>query len=781
MVKVLPTDRATTTRLLTVVATLYLLFVLYGCWVPLHFRYRSLSDAWQTFAALPFLDQSIESATDWATNFLLLIPLSFLWAQRFEPERGGYAALTNRLIILALSIALAFSLEFSQLYFPARTVSQKDILALSLGAFVGVLAQYRWGSMFENWLSMLWQKESHQARVIRLLHVYLLALFVFSVLPLDLTLSLVEIYHKWREGRVFLLPFTGLKGSAFENTYETITDILIWVPVGLFWALERKSSLLKIAAIGWLTAGIIELAQLFVYSRVTDITDIMLGGVGSALGGLLAIQVRQTQFGLKDVPARFWYFLWSLWALMVFAVFWFPFDFRSTGVSVNEAWQAITRLPFLTLYQQSEFRAINEILRKIGFFLPGGILLGLGVAARSTEMSRGATRHAGQPAFFLLVLTAVAIEAGQLFLPGKFADLTDVILEAGGGLLGLIIVRWVLGSQHDALNPQRPPANHDVTSTTATGKTMYGNHTQGTRLRLHLLTFGLLTLGVFVVTRLPFVPYNVRELNSPGIAGLFSTFGLSVLIYWVANGHFLFLHWAGRTRLLALPVWLIIHALLAWIIIRISIPMESIYDIVGSPVLDWPWEWELIGRYLALHVAIALQLVGAILVIQLLTGRGTIAGLIAWVMFSVLLAWPLHKIVVEWAATDNLTELMSGGGNLTSSTLLAIGFFSFFLTSGANAAIVAFGNRRGGVILTAVVIAVSSTIVATAAFWFGTEQMIVKYGKIFSAWQFLLSTDRQNYAYGASLVARYVLVYAALVIPLGLLQAWSLRSMANER
>lgn len=223
-------DRRASARLLTVVAALYLLFAFYGSWVPLHFVHLPLGEAIREFAALPFMNQRIDSATDWATNLLLLIPLSFLWAQRFVGDQRGLAAASKRLVLLALGVVVACALEFSQLYFPSRTVSQKDMLALSLGVLVGSMAQYRWGVAVEHWLSMLWQRESRKARVVRLLHVYLLVLFVFNMLPLDLTLSVVEIYHKWREGRVLLMPFSGLKGELFTDVYSVVTDLLIWIP-----------------------------------------------------------------------------------------------------------------------------------------------------------------------------------------------------------------------------------------------------------------------------------------------------------------------------------------------------------------------------------------------------------------------------------------------------------------------------------------------------------------------------------------------------------------------
>ena len=114
------------------------------------------------------------------------------------------------------------------------------------------------------------------------------------MLPLDLTISPIELYHKWAGGRVVLLPFGGLKGSFSERLYETLTDLLIWVPVGFLWSLERKHQIARVAILGMLAASVIEFAQLFVYSRVTDVTDILLAGVGAAMGALAARQSQRT-------------------------------------------------------------------------------------------------------------------------------------------------------------------------------------------------------------------------------------------------------------------------------------------------------------------------------------------------------------------------------------------------------------------------------------------------------------------------------------------------------
>lgn len=436
--------REATTRLLGGVATLYLVFIFYGSWVPLHFVPLRFGEALQTFAALPFSEQAIESATDWATNFLLLIPLVFLWAQIFLPEQHGLSKLIYRLLIIGMGVAVAFSLEFSQLYFPPRTVSQKDILALSTGAIFGGFAQQQWGDSVELWLSTLWQSARGQTRLIQLLHVYLLVFFVFGVFPLDLTISLVEIYHKWGEGRVVLVPFSGLKGGAVDNIYETATDLLVWVPVGLLLALDRKLSLISVAGIAWFVAGIIEVAQLFVYSRVTDVTDVLLAGFGAAIGAWLAGKGSVTIRIFSAIGAVQIFSIWTVWAILVCCVFWYPFNFQTEGVNIENAWFALTRTPFLILFEGSELNAINEILRKIAFFIPGGVIWCFGIAAFRKKYIN---KNRYIPIFvFAHVFVALVVETGQLFIPGKFADVTDVLLETAGAQIGLLASTWVLSA-----------------------------------------------------------------------------------------------------------------------------------------------------------------------------------------------------------------------------------------------------------------------------------------------------------------------------------------------
>ena len=102
---------------------------------------------------------------------------------------------------------MSVGIEFTQLFFPQRTVSQNDILAETLGGLIGVLVWWGTGRRFVDWLQSWQHTHSRAALAERLAWVYLAGVLVYNVLPLDLTISLVEVFHKWREGKVNLIPF----------------------------------------------------------------------------------------------------------------------------------------------------------------------------------------------------------------------------------------------------------------------------------------------------------------------------------------------------------------------------------------------------------------------------------------------------------------------------------------------------------------------------------------------------------------------------------------------
>lgn len=731
----------------------YLFFVVYGSWVPLSFSFMPLGEAFQRFLALPFSDQAIDSATDWATNAILLIPFTFLLGHLIKlglPDRGG---LLSVFLASAAGIVLAFFLEFTQIYFPQRTVSQKDLLALSLGGVIGATAQLRWGEPLGQWLDTLWRTEQGRSGLVKFLHLYLLVVLFFSTLPLDLTVSVVELYHKWGEGRLILVPFSGLKGGVAEILYELGTDLLIWIPVGLLLAMEQRSSPTRTAIHVGALAMAIEFAQLFIYSRVTDITDPLLAALGGGLGGYLASREEKLLKFVSSFSSVIWYSAWLAWAVAMIVVFWFPFDFYFGHGIAHNMWGMLTRMPFLSLYQGTEFRAINEIIRKIALFVPGGLILGMAASKLKAQ------KHGG---WLLMLMLASIIEIGQLFLPGKVADTTDILLFTFGGWVGLRLARafgTVDWQSMKSTNPVEVRADNRgiVSSNEGTISSLVSSLVSIKHSQFVALAF--ISIGLLILIKLPGIPYNIKELVAPGVSGLLSIFGISVTLLWVINGHFPAIRKfePASRALYFLPLWLIVHAMVTWVLLRLSVPIESIHDIVGSPVLGWVWELELIGRFLVLHSTIDLSMLGAIFVTASLSRTGKKGLLAIWCLWLLLLAWPLHVVIVSHAATDNLTELMREGGEFPYAMLLWAGLFLISLSATLLACLLA----RKKHILSMLALIIAATIGSVACLWYGSEPMILKYGKVFSAWQFLLSPDRNNYLSGSQMWFRSAAVFAA--------------------
>jgi glycopeptide antibiotics resistance protein len=742
----------------------YLLFVIYGSLVPLDFRPRPLAEAFTTFVEIPFLELGIGSRADWVANLLLFIPLAFLTTQLAAGLRNPAARLFTYVLIVAGAVVLAIGIEFTQLFFPPRTVSQNDILAEGLGGLVGTLLGITLGPRFRFWLDAMWRSETNRDRSTQLLHAYLVLLLLFNILPLDLTISPVELFHKWRDGKIVLIPFAKSTATLSELFYEILTDIAIWIPVGILWAkFPRPLTTIQIAARGFLAASTIEALQLFVYSRMTDVTDILMGTIGVALGGLLT-QRNQAPTSATGISTTWlWLAAWAAWLCAILAIFWFPFNFTRQSLTWQLVVEAFTRTPFSTYYYTSEYHAINEALRKLGFFFPAGFLVGTAFRHRDKNPQGGLILWTA-----ILASLAALVEAGQLLLPGKVADLTDLLLETCGGILGLLSARWIFSKRYtphpsimDSPPPVSPPVATPSHSSTPTS---------------HVLAILALAATGFVLARLPGVPYNVRELLPAGFAGIIAAIGLAAVIYLAANSPFLLLETQSRRRLILFPIILTVQGILVWTALRLSVPLESIHDIVGTPILGWPWEWELLLRFIALHQVIAMQLVGAVLITATLYRPAHLVGLVYWIVTVLLLAWPLHLVVVEWAATDNLTELMRDGGSFLSSSLLATGLLLVFLSGTALGTVLAVPSRRRQLLI----VALMAVPLASICFLAGLEPILVKYGKVFSAMQFLLSPDREHYLPQSNLQIHYALAHSLIVATIAILQLRLWRTIILE-
>jgi len=241
-------------------------------------------------------------------------------------------------------------------------------------------------------------------------------------------------------------------------------DVILFVPIGAWLATaftptnHRIRSLAVCAILGLALATAIELAQVLVYSRFADTTDIVTAATGAAAGGWLMRRWYAEDLAQRPVePGRFrdmgiaaaWLSAAVLYAAGLIALFWSPFEFVWDLDFAKQRWQEFFRTPFAALYLGSEFHATEEVLRKVLFFAPLGVLFALAAAQFADWRLRRAVLMV---LFAASVALAMGIEVGQLFLPARLPDFTDVLLCAIGAALGMGIGSRILKGRAQTWN-----------------------------------------------------------------------------------------------------------------------------------------------------------------------------------------------------------------------------------------------------------------------------------------------------------------------------------------
>ncbi|WP_239017384.1 VanZ family protein [Seongchinamella sediminis] len=761
-------------RWLYLPACLYLVFVVYGSLVPLNFTPLPLAEAIDRFRQIRFLNLGIGSRADWVANGLLMIPLAFLVCGSMWGKSRG-AKLVAALVALIFCATLGIFIEFVQIFFPPRTVSQNDVFAQTLGSVIGVLLWWRTGSLYLSYIERFSAASGTRSVAEKALWGYLALVYGYSLLPLDLTISPVEVYHKWEEGKVVLIPFSALPDAPIEFIYELLTDIVVWVPVSLLLVLSARKTVA--GAILWTVAvaALLECLQLFVFSRVTDITDIFTALLGAVAGAVIARRFSQgSDTPAMPAPGAQWQkvalgaLLFSVWAAILMLVFWYPYDFNFDGSFLRQRVGRFAEVPFRSYYMGTEFRAITELIRRIFFFMPLGAILFL---ARPAQLPHFLSRAYTACAVLAMLCVAVVIELGQTAIAEKFPSNTDVVLQFIGGALGFFGAGFV---QSRVLNksvtaPQTEPASIEPPAPLSTQSVVVWNLATA----LFLLFTLLVASGVAsALLGSQAIPYNIRELVA-GDYRWIRVLGLIFTAYWVFGLPMTVLlprlrHLKPGNINFPGPVvgFITVHSLVTWVLVWLVFPLESIHDIVGAPVWESFRFIELTLRFLGLFLFISTLtwLASALVLSQVYAVRLRKAVLITTLIAALLLA---YFVVIRWAGTDNIIELLPGRGR-SWAVLFVPAYLMLLVYCGLSLSFVRyFGSRKRWMHL------LLPLVSAPLGYWLlnqGLEQFILKYGKVFSAMQFLLSANRDNYLEPGQLFMRFCVAHYALIFAISLLQ-----------
>ena len=253
------------------------------------------------------------------------------------------------------------------------------------------------------------------------------------------------------------MPLTGGRVAAVQAMLGTG---LLAVPIGALAALgwphvRRRASFAEGALAGAAAIAAMEVCQLFVFSRTASVDDVIGGVIGAVAGARIAARIAGAGETRPASGIRLWPLAaLAIWLVVILVRHWSPFNFVVTGHMFRQRAPALFEVPFRSYYWANPFDALGEALTKILLGVPVGLLLTLFLPAPRSMTGR-------VMAFTAILLAGVAIfgvvEMGQVFLPSRYPDGTDVLLGTLGTCCGALGTRLVLSGTEVAGSTSAPP------------------------------------------------------------------------------------------------------------------------------------------------------------------------------------------------------------------------------------------------------------------------------------------------------------------------------------
>lgn len=416
-------------HVLTVACILFALLVLYGSCMPWDLSSDQHLAARNYARAKAFwpMGQLQPSRMDLLSNVLLYIPLGLLIAMRASLAED-HTPMTDLLLAVLAGAMLSLAVETLQLMSPTRVAGVHDLLMNTLGATIGgtigaAKGRALWASAVRQ---LRWWWGEHPLRLAgAALAVLLAADALYPFLPT------LDVSTVWRSLKA-VTPNLG-ESLAAKPTVEWVVQGLLWTVavMVLIPAISTPGRVRRAEAVAgaFLFMLALESAKLFIEGRTPSLAGVMvsLAGIaaGAALQAMLAGRISPT--GQRS---------WACIALVLYLAYlaWRPFDFTLDRAALQNSLPRGAQ--WLPLYHYATRGRPADVF----LFARTILLAGAWVTIRQVNAASPIRRHLLRGALAGLGL-GVVLEAGQVFLPGRYPTTTDLLCCLAGGILG----GWLAG------------------------------------------------------------------------------------------------------------------------------------------------------------------------------------------------------------------------------------------------------------------------------------------------------------------------------------------------
>jgi len=429
-------------------ALAFIAFAVYGSLIPFDLRPVPLDSAWAQFrSVILMLPSGRVSRSDLLANLLLFVPVGFTLSGALLIDRKRWWAIVPAaFVVVAVSVVVSSAAEFLQLFTSGRVPSGRDIAAQTIGCVIGMLAWAVSGQSLTMWLRATLAAAPGD-RLSRVVAAYAAAWLFVNLAPFDITVDLGDLADGIRSGRITLVPFGGAEQPLARRMWDALAETLSAVPLGLTGLIASNTGRSRFRPpayiLGAAMVALTEVAQIFIQSHAADSADAAFGFFGVAVGvwlgrGLVPrLRSEKTVGRPRAMPLRA-LSLMLAWCVVLCVYHWLPYDFTIDSEAIKSKVARISLLPFASYATGSYLNAFNDLLTKLALAAP----LGLSAAF----VARGPFASSRIVAIATILMAGgvfTVIETGQLFLPTRSPDLTDVLVGMTGTAIGLTLGRWL--------------------------------------------------------------------------------------------------------------------------------------------------------------------------------------------------------------------------------------------------------------------------------------------------------------------------------------------------
>lgn len=446
-------------RIFLALTVLFIGFIVFtSCLITTTHKYKLKSNVFVQLFTGPSLDYvyAYHDLGDLSTNVLFYIPLGLFLSLTVSFRRPKF--LTPWLLT---GFLLSTAMEISQ-YFIGRYADPVDLATNTLGFLVGfelgVLAIRYFGLRPSAVLGINPDNQtSTKINTIASIRFLYIAVYLFSsLLPFDITVDVKHIFNKlhpdqYGQIRLILDPFFHL--SHWKHDADVVIGLFLGLlPVGILTAMRdgfRKnlnpvSTVLVCLAL----AGVCEFGQIFVYSRTSDVSMLIL----AVLAGITGWLVGRLWFMLQDFEGyssfendnhrnNFLISITLMYVLFLFFAALSPYRFEFSLKAIEQ--KILYQTNFIPFKNQLGMRNIEMsfwLLRDVGAFIPLGLLLTFYSRVVRPLLSRGIVISL---VALICTLFAAFLELSKATGVGRYSDVTVVMLACFGCVIGSVFFQFL--------------------------------------------------------------------------------------------------------------------------------------------------------------------------------------------------------------------------------------------------------------------------------------------------------------------------------------------------